>query len=220
MNGQRAATGPKPVKSLVALLVLALAATACSTRRAGVDQTAAASRDATFAGTVVDPPLSLPDVVLRDTQGKPYRLSDQRPGEITVLFLGFTHCADICPTTMADLAAARRVLPTAEQELVNVLFVTVDPRRDTASVLRGWLDRYDSDLVGLIGVQAQIQRVERSLYAPVSGVGPHSKHGDSYQVEHSATVYAFAPDGRSLIYTSSAKPHQYASDFAALLGDT
>ena len=71
--------------------------------------------------------------------------------QITALFLGDTHCPDVCPTTMADLAAAKRLLPTRITDRLKVVFVTEDPRRDTSSVLRAWLDGFDPTFVGLIG---------------------------------------------------------------------
>lgn len=177
-----------------------------------------AAPDSGFVGRVVDPPLRLPDVALTDTNGRSVDLGNQPPGTITALFFGYTNCQDVCPTTMADLAAARRLLPTALKRHVSVVFVTVDPRRDTPSVLRRWLDRYDQDFIGLIGSNQVIHRLQRALFAPqsVEHTQVHSG-GARYSVDHSATVYLFAPDGSSVIYTSGATPDGYATDFAKLL---
>ena len=195
--------------------------------RAGVVHTT----DDGFAGSLVqDPPLRPADVVLRDTHDKPYHLGRPSPDRVTVLFFGFTNCDDICPTTTADLAAARRVLPAGLAERVEVVFVTVDPRRDTAPVLERWLGRFDKGFVGLRGPMAVVHRAERSLYTmqstvePSTGGGHHhsghsasGSHGTGYEVSHSGLVYAFGPGGESLYYSGGTTATEYAKDFARLL---
>lgn len=149
---------------------------------------------------------------------------------MTVLFFGYTHCPDFCPTTAADLAAARRQLPTDLREHVTVVFVTEDPDRDTPHALRRWLGRFDPSFVGLIGgnptsaaminelyssATARVADPEKPIRHPVS-THQHQEHGH-YGIEHSSIVYVFAPQGRSLIYSGGATSLDYASDFATLL---
>ncbi len=218
--------------AMTTVLVLGLGLTACSasdppapsdgSRLARFEPGASG-----FSGTLLDPPLRRPDVVLRDTSGDRFDLDRRPPDEVTALFFGFTNCDDICPTTMADLAAARRALPTALRERFLVAFVTVDPRRDSPRRVRQWLDRYDQDFVGLMGGNRHSRRAERYLYAPVSHIerapNSHPEHGTSkgrtpdYEVEHSGTVYIFGPDEQSLIYTGGTTPQQYADDLTRLL---
>jgi protein SCO1/2 len=104
--------------------------------------------DQRFTGTVVDPPLRPANVVLHDTHGARVDLSRPAPDKVTALFFGYTNCDDVCPTTMADLASARRTLPPPLAEKVAVIFVTVDPRRDTPRCSNGgWVGSTRTSLV-------------------------------------------------------------------------
>ena len=181
-----------------------------------------------FHGTLVDPPLRPPRVVLRDTRGGAVGLSRLDPDKATVLYFGFTHCDDVCPTTMADLAVARRILPPALADQVVVLFVTVDPGRDTPAVLQQWLGHFDSDFIGLRGPAAAVHQAERSLYLPESSpgspttpqpAGHHSQEAadEDYQVDHAGSVYVFGPGGTTVLYTGGTTPQQYADDLRRLL---
>ena len=186
-------------------------------------------------GTLVEPPLHLANVTLRDTNGRPTRLADLVPNKATALFFGFTHCDDVCPTAMADLATARRALPADLAKRVAVIFVTVDPSRDTPAVLRTWLDQFDTETVGLRGPTPLVNEAERSLYADQSKKadravpttdGHHHEHapdaspkpkGD-YEMNHSGSVYVFGPHGETVLYSGDTTPDQYAADFERLLG--
>ena len=181
-----------------------------------------------FHGSLIDPPLHPPRVVLRDTRGGAVDLSRLDPHQATALYFGFTHCDDVCPTTMADLAVARRILPPALADRVVVLFVTVDPGRDTPAVLQQWLGRFDSDFIGLRGPAEAVHQAERSLYLPESSrgsptppepAGHHSQEaaGEDYQVDHAGSVYVFGPGDTTLLYTGGTTPQQYADDLRRLL---
>lgn len=232
--------------SLAAALTLSVAS-ACSSQDTGTgtgsENAAVGTETDKFYGTLVDPPLTPAPITLRDTDGKPVRLDQYQPGTATAVFFGFTNCHDVCPTTMADLAAARRSLPEATAENVSLVFVTVDPKRDTPAVLRTWLDQFDPDIVGLRGPVQRVHRAEDSLYASRSGKSttppeatndgsehaheqtPDEQHthppgsgGDDYGVDHTSIVYMFGPDGTTLIYTGGATPPDYAADLSRLLG--
>ena len=188
-----------------------------------------------FRGTLVERPLRRPDLTLPDTSGEPFHLAQRPAGEVTVLFFGYTHCPDVCPTTMADLAAARRSLPADVRERVQVVFVSEDPARDTPAALRDWLDRFDRDFAGLIGGNAATRRALRHLAlsqtkkntnpsdaishppAPDGHTHDHGGHG-SYAIEHPGIVYAFGPGGRTVIYSGGEAVRDYAEDFAVLAG--
>lgn len=99
------------------------------------------AEDDAFHGTLMEPARPRPDLALPTTGGELFDLGDRPADEVTVLFFGYTHCPDLCPTTMADLALARDMLPAEVRDRVQVVFVTEDPGRDTPQLLREWLDR-------------------------------------------------------------------------------
>lgn len=233
----------RPLQALSALTVATVAAvalTACGSDTPGQQGGAVAvvekDKDG-LNGTMVDPPLKLADVTLRDTNGKTTRLADFEPNKATALFFGFTNCDDVCPTTMADLAAARRALPADLADRVEVVFVSVDPGRDTPAVLRTWLDQFDTTTVGLRGPTTLVNRAEKSLYAdqstkakgdstasPQADGHQHEHAADSspkpegdYEVNHSGSVYVFGPNGETVLYSGGTTPDQYAADFKRLL---
>jgi protein SCO1/2 len=183
-----------------------------------------------FNGTLVES-LAMPRQPLTDISGKPFSLTQRPEDEVTVLFFGYTHCPDVCPTTMADLAAARAAMPAELQERIQVVFVTEDPARDTNPALRRWLDRYDPSFIGLQGGNKTshawlnqlylpgtktVEHPEKSIQHPHTDDGQHHDHGE-YGIEHSSVVYAFGPTGDALIYTAGATPSEYAADFTQLL---
>jgi protein SCO1/2 len=94
-----------------------------------------------FRGAIVTPSLRMPVVALTDTSGRPWNLAERARGRVTLLYFGYTQCPDVCPTDMADLATARRSLPATEQAKVDIVFITVDQKRDTRAVIRRWLRR-------------------------------------------------------------------------------
>ena len=161
-----------------------------------------------------------PALVLPDTDGEPYNLQADTDG-VTALFFGYTQCPDICPTTMADLAAAKRELPAADQDRVTVVFVTEDPASDTPAVLREWLDRFDEDFIGLIGGDVSTEQVLDALHLPRTEGhvdppdGPPHEDGE---LEHSGVVYLFGPDDRAtVLHSGGTTVAQYVSDLRRLL---
>ena len=220
-------------------ILVVLVLTSCVANKQAAT-TAVSSGDADgYVGTLVDPPLTPAPITLQDTAGNPYRLDEPHPDTATAVFFGFTNCHDVCPTTMADLAAARRSLPAPTADKVSLVFVTVDPRRDTSPVLRRWLDQFDPAIVGLRGPVQQVHRAEDSLYAsqsvratpPPDGddADPHDHQQtdeghthpdgdpDGYAMDHTSVVYLFGPDNTTLIYTGGTTPTDYADDMTRLL---
>jgi protein SCO1 len=127
---------------------------------------------------------------LADTQGKIRHLEDFR-GKVLVLFFGFTRCPDICPTTLAEIAAAVKSLG-ADAERVQVLFVTVDPERDTPQALREYVGAFDPRFVALRGDDAATQRVAKDFKIYYE----RRKQGATYTVDHSAQAYVLDAQGR------------------------
>jgi len=218
----------RPRRLVGLALATALLATACSSGGdVAVQRPVTTVHGTLVTGTSMD----RPSTALRDTEGKPFRLDERPADEVTVLFFGYTHCPDVCPQTMANLAGARARLPEDLRARLQVVFVTEDPRRDTPRALRRWLDGLDPDFIGLRGGNRAtaamlaalgspetdvVERPEEPIKHPSSGDGHHHEHGE-YGVEHTGIVYAFAPEGRSVVYTGGTSQAEYAEDFAALL---
>jgi protein SCO1 len=148
-------------------------------------------------GGVLTPPDREPHIVLTDTSGASYNLRSRGAGHVTLVYFGYTHCPDVCPTTMADIAQALRQSSAAVRRKVSVVFVTVDPYRDSAPVLRRWLNGFDTSFIGLRGSLAQVITAQRAAGLPVSRVSRNGK-----TIEHSAEVLAYTPDGIAhVLYT-------------------
>ena len=181
----------------IALLVTALAA-GCGSGSGGKQPVAivdGATSSGTLAGDLLQPPAREPALALEDTENKSYDLRKATAGKIVLVYFGYTHCPDVCPTFMADIAQALRESTATVRSHVAVVFISVDPKRDSATVIRRWLDHFNQTFVGLRGSIRQIIAVQHAMAVPVSQVRPHSKHG--YTVEHSAELLAFSPDHKA-----------------------
>jgi len=154
------------------------------------------------------------DFALTDHTGKPRALADFR-GRVVVMFFGFTHCPDVCPATLAELAAAVKKLGT-DGDKVQVLLVTVDPERDTPQVLSQYVTAFDPRFLALRGTAEETARVAKEfkiIYQKVAGARP-----DSYTMDHSAGTYIFDTQGRLRLYVSYGQgPEVFAHDIALLL---
>ncbi len=154
------------------------------------------------------------DFALTDPAGKPRSLADYR-GKAVVIFFGYTQCPDVCPTTLAALADAMKQLGP-EAARVQVLFVTVDPERDTPELLAQYVPAFDPRFVGLRGDAAATERVAKEfkvIYQKQPGSTP-----ETYTVDHSTGTYIFDPQGRLRLYVShGAGPDAIAHDLHELL---
>ncbi len=153
-------------------------------------------------------------LALTDHTGTPRTMSDFA-GKVVLLFFGFTHCPDVCPTTMLDLKNAMNLLGDTADE-VQVLFITVDPERDTQEVLAQFVPSFDSRFIGLRGDLEQTAETVKNFkiyYAKVPG-----KSEDDYSIDHSAGMYAFDKQGKVRLYLSyGQKAEDIASDIKKLL---
>jgi len=150
---------------------------------------------------------------LTDQTGKSRSLSDYK-GKVVALFFGYTHCPDVCPTTMFEFANAMKQLGAGAKN-VQVLFVTVDPERDTPAVLAGYVPHFDPSFVGLTGNPGQIETVT-SQFKIVAQKQP--TEGGGYTVDHSAGSYLFDREGRLRVYEPYGTPAgQLANDIKLLL---
>jgi protein SCO1/2 len=169
-------------------------------------------------GGVVHAPYDVPEVTLTDTAGEPYSLTEDTDADLTLVFFGYTHCPDICPTTMATVAAAVDRLDPADRERVEVVFVTSDPARDTAPVLRGYLDRFDPSFTGLTGDLDDIVAAGEPLAVYVSD-GQELPSGGYDLGTHSSQLTAITPDETSpILWTQDVSTAELAADIQRLLG--
>ncbi|MDX3237905.1 SCO family protein [Streptomyces sp. ME03-5709C] len=207
--------------SAAAVAALALTLAACGGSNGAADASGAApvvSLGATpKAATVLDTPFEKPDMVLTDTHGKTYDFAERTKGRPTLLFFGYTHCPDVCPTTMSDIAIAKSKLPVAEQDRLAVVFVTTDPERDTPQRLGEWLKAQDPSFVGLTGDFATIQEGARALGVDVEA--PVKEKDGSVTVTHGAQVIAYSPkdDKAHALYMSGTTSEQFAADLPKII---
>jgi protein SCO1/2 len=133
---------------------------------------------------------------LTDHAGKPRTLADYK-GKAVIVFFGYTQCPDVCPTTMAEMAGVMQKLgPQADQ--VQVLFITLDPERDTPQLLASYVPAFDKRFVGLYGTPEQTAKTAKDFkvfYSKVPGKEP-----GSYTIDHMAGSYVFDKDGRLRLF--------------------
>ena len=151
---------------------------------------------------------------LTDHTGKRRNLSDFK-GKVVALFFGYTHCPDVCPTTMFDLKNAMKLLDDKSNQ-VQVLFVTVDPERDTQAVLAQFVPAFDQRFIGLRGSLQETAETLGSFKVFYSKIEGKSK--DDYTVDHSAGIYVFDKKGNVRLYMNyGEKSADMASDISKLL---
>jgi protein SCO1/2 len=137
---------------------------------------------------------------LTDQNGQPFQLAALR-GKIVLFAFGFTHCPNFCPTTLTELAAVGRSLPPAERSRLQILFVSVDPRRDTPEALRQYVPYFDPGIVGLTGSKAEIDSAVQA-YGADYAIDHHPGNDPGvYFVNHTTYTYLVNPRGKvELIY--------------------
>lgn len=154
------------------------------------------------------------DFRLPDTDGKVRSLQDFK-GKAVVVFFGYTQCPDVCPTTMADIAQAKKLLGP-EGAKVQGVFITIDPERDTPELLKAYAANFGPDFVALRGTPEQTAALAKDFkvyYKKVEGKTP-----GSYTMDHSAASFIFDPQGRLRLYARyGAGPQVLADDLKQLL---
>jgi protein SCO1/2 len=148
------------------------------------------------------------------TSGKPVSLEDFR-GKVVMLFFGFTHCPDVCPTTLLKAAEVRKQLGE-DAERMQVLFVTVDPERDSAEVLSKYVPAFDPSFIALLGDQAATNKAAREFKVFFQKVP--NRDGSSYNVDHTAASYVLDPQGQLRLFVRHTQPvEEIVSDLRQLL---
>ena len=152
--------------------------------------------DSPFKGAWLDQPYELPVGEFTDTSDLVVQWpTDGLPGEVTIVFFGYTHCADgFCQTQTANAAAAIRGLSAELRAKVKFLFISSDPARDTPEVLRAFLDQYDPSFIGYTGDFAQIKAAASDLGVELEDP-PSPAPTDGYEVAHGTQLIGFGPNG-------------------------
>jgi protein SCO1/2 len=154
-------------------------------------------------------------LALNDHNGRPVTLATFR-GKVVVLFFGYTHCPDVCPTTLSDMAQALKLLRPEDARKIQVLFASVDPERDTPETLRAYVPYFHPDFLGLYGTPGQVARAAREFRVVYR---KHVEPGATgYLVDHSAGSYVVDAQGNLRLYLPFAMPAaDIAHDLSALL---
>lgn len=203
----------RSVALLVAVVVLAILASGCSSD-GDTEEQASDGSASVFAGREMPEPTPKPEFTLTDTDGEPYDFAAETEGDITYLYFGYTFCPDICPVHMAQLAEVLDA-PGAPAN-ATVVFVTVDPERDTPEVIRDFLDSFSTDFVGLTGTPEELEAAQVA-----AGVTPAVKEGEGegYTMGHAGQVIAYAPNGLNYTqYPFGTRQSQFAQDLPILAG--
>jgi protein SCO1/2 len=169
-----------------------------------------------YKGNIISPVVK-PSGTLTADDGKPYDIRAMTKGVVTLLYFGYTHCPNLCPLTMSNTAVAVRMLPKADQSKVLVLFVSVDPYRDTLARLRSWLGNFDPAFIGLRGTLSQVQAFEQQTGLPI---GPVFKDGaGQVQLDHATEMFAYSTDNVAHeAFFPSTPPANIANDLKLLIG--
>lgn len=193
-------------------LGLALLLTACGPTQSG------AGADSGYRGALASEPKPKPDFTLTDTSNAPFDFGRETEGYVTLLYFGYTHCPDICPVHMANIAAVLDKLPVDVARQIKVVFVTTDPARDTPERLREWLDRFDTSFIGLTGSEEQLEAAQVA-----AGVAPAVKEDlddGEYGVSHAAYVIAYTRDDLAhVVYPFGVRQGDWAHDLPKLVED-
>jgi protein SCO1/2 len=166
-------------------------------------------------GILLDATSEPADFTLDSSLGRPVSLADYR-GKHTLLYFGYTFCPDVCPTTLADLRMMMAALGDKAKDL-QVLFVSVDPERDTPERLGAYLSAFDPSFVGLTGTPEEIEPIASKF-----GIFYQKHEADSaagYLVDHTSVVIVVDPEGRPrLIFPHGTTGEQMAEDMGKLIG--
>jgi protein SCO1/2 len=203
---------PFPRRRVVAAAAAALLLAACD-RKPG----ATAGPAPKFNGIDITGADYARTLALTDQSGKPRTLAEFK-GKVVVVFFGYTQCPDVCPTSLTELAQAKKSLG-ADGERVQAIFVSVDPERDTPEVLQPYLAAFDPSFVGLRGSADETKAAAKEFkvfYAKVPGKTP-----STYTVDHTAGLYVFDTAGRvRLFIRHGSGPDAVAADLRAILAST
>lgn len=171
-------------------------------------------RPPSFHGTAYEPPEVAPPVVLHEARGARFSLADQR-GSVVLLYFGYTHCPDVCPTTLSDWKRVKTSLGR-DASRVRFVFVSVDPARDDPATLQRYVSRFDPDFIGATGDSATLAGIEHSFH--VSSSREESASASGYSMTHPSQTFVIDKSGNlRLLYSFGMQTSDVVSDIRQLL---
>lgn len=172
-----------------------------------------------YRGRLLPQPREKVNFSLQDTQGAMFNFREQTDGYVTLLFFGYTHCPDVCPIHMANIAAVLNDFLFELRQQFKVIFITTDPERDTPQRMRQWLDNFDPSFIGLWGSQDEVNEIAVSMGLPASVIVETEDGG--YAVGHSAHVMVFTKDNLAhVLYPFGTRQADWAHDLPGLATET
>lgn len=201
----------RPLALVLAILALLPTVAACT---GGDDDSG--TGDVQYMGAIVTPPIEKPDAILMDEDGQPFDLRKETEGYVTLLYVGYTHCPDICPTHLYEISEAFKKLDPDIRKQTKVVFATADPERDTPEQLKQYLDTFDPEFIGLTGTRDLMDQFQLAL-----GIQPATRTdlgGGNYAVNHAAYVMAFTKDNYAYtVYPSGMGQKEWLNDLPLLV---
>jgi protein SCO1 len=180
---------------------------------------ARARGDSRYRGVELAAPIAKPDFSLPTVAGDTFDFRRDTRGRVTLLFFGYTHCPDVCPVHMANIASVKRRLPWDQRQRLQVVFVTTDPDRDTADHLRSWLAQFDPEFIALRGDRDEVNAIESRMGMGASITGSPDDAG-RYEVGHASQVIAFTPDDSAhVLYPFGTRQADWDHDLPLLLDE-
>ena len=193
----------KRIRFLGSLLVLVGVVTACAPGLATGD----------LQGVAIEEPSEKPSFTLTDTSGEPYDFAAETEGKLTLLYFGYLNCPDICPVHLAQIAEVFDRIPDVARD-AEVVFVSVDPGRDSPDSIREFLDNFDPGFVGLTGTEEELVEAQNAAGVPPAAI---VGEGDDYTVDHAGWVIAYGPDGLNhAIYPFGTRQSEWDNDLQIL----
>lgn len=198
-----------------AALLVTLTAAGCRMEAPERTEARERERETGFRGRVVEDAGPRPDFVLQDARGGTFDFREETEGRLALLFFGYTHCPDVCPIHMSSIAEVKRDLGAEFGRDTKVIFVTVDPKRDTPERLVSWLAGFDREFIGLYGEPAKVDSIQMSLGLPPAMVPDTA--ADDYDVGHGSPVVAFpAGDEIRVMFPFGTRQEDWRHDLEAL----
>jgi len=168
-----------------------------------------------YHGATLVPPMPQPDFTLPTTEGKPFHFKAETKDYVGLLFFGYTHCPDVCPVHMSNLASVLDRLPVGVAGRIKVIFVTVDPKRDTPRELRAWLDKMRPSFIGLRGPIDEVNKIQGKFGMPRAEVEQNPKGG--YGMGHGAAVIAVVGDSVRALFPFGIRQSDWMEDLPKLV---
>jgi protein SCO1/2 len=190
----------RAVPGLLVLLIVIVGLTGCTRPDNSPAPTATP-----LPGTVLDPPREVRDFTLTSHTGEPLRLSDLR-GKVVLMFFGYTHCPDVCPTTLAEFKRVKAELGD-DASKVAFVFISVDGARDTPEQLAAYVSAFDPTFIGLTGEDVTIRTITKDYGVFFQRVNYDSAQEGNYLVDHTASSFVLDAEGRlSIIFPYQTDP--------------